>query len=579
MDFFDVLRQGCTFGSASRSKDVVFSSAKERAGAQAERRKKAAESLDFFGYGDGGCSSSSHPSRTLQQESKAPKPETNNGAAAETPTKKATKPRSEQQRREEVAAFRRRNHIHTSTGMPDPIETFEDMPGHGVPTWLIKNLRSLGFDRPTPVQTQCFPAVMTGGHLLASAPTGSGKTIAFLGPILTLLQSPGQEFARAVVIDPSRELAKQTMDEFAKLTVGRKWVGRILDRLTAKNSKKLDLAVATPLRLAKLLQEGQISLKDMKHLVLDEADKLLDLGFAPQIDEILGHCPKGEGGFMQTLMFSATMPPAVIELANSILANPLRVSIGASNAAAPDVEQRLLFITHEDGKLFSFRQMVQEGKVKPPALIFVQSKDRAKQLFGELVYDGLFVDAIHADRTKQQRDNTVEAFRTGKIWMLICTDLMARGVDFKCVETVVNYDFPQSASTYIHRIGRTGRAGRSGTAFTLFTIADFEALRSIVGVMRQSGCEVADWMLRLKKPKSRNQRRMAEFRPPERKRVSTMSKWDMKQRHKTKRQAKAQVKAGVARKEPKRKAKEETSLAEAPSQQPRKKKRRYVAAA
>merc|ERR1719291_703686 len=170
--------------------------------------------------------------------------------------------------------------------------------------------------------------------------------------------------------------------------------------------------------------------------------------------------------------------------------------------------------------------MVQEGKVKPPALIFVQSKERAKQLFGELVYDGLFVDTIHADRSKQQRDNTVKAFRAGRIWMLICTDLMARGVDFKGVETVVNYDFPQSASTYIHRIGRTGRAGRAGTAFTLFTIADFDSLRSIVGVMRQSGCEVPEWMLRLKSKKKR-ERRLAEFRPPERKSVSTVSKWDV----------------------------------------------------
>merc|ERR1711972_1133388 len=149
------------------------------------------------------------------------------------------------------------------------------------------------------------------------------------------------------------------------------------------------------------------------------------------------------------------------------------------------------------------------------------------------VYDGIFVDAIHADRTKSQRDNTIKAFRAGKIWMLICTDLMARGVDFKCVETVVNYDFPQSASTYIHRIGRTGRAGRVGTAVTLFTIADFDSLRSIVGVMRQSGCEVPDWMLRLK-PQSKKAKRTAEFRPPERKRVSTISGWDLKRLHKKK---------------------------------------------
>jgi ATP-dependent RNA helicase DDX52/ROK1 len=272
-----------------------------------------------------------------------------------------------------------------------------------------------------------------------------------------------------------------------------------------------------------MLREDKITLDAMRHLILDEADKLLDMGFAPQIDEILTYCPKSSETPYQTLMFSATMPPAVTELANSILAAPLRVSIGDVNAAAPDVEQKLLFITHEDGKLFSFRQMLQDGAVKPPTLIFVQSKDRAKDLFSELVYDGIFVDAIHADRTKLQRDNTIKAFRAGKIWMLICTDLMARGVDFKGVQTVINYDFPQSASTYIHRIGRTGRAGRSGKAITFFTIQDFEALRGIVGVMRQSGCEVPEWMLRLKN-RSKQDRRMAERRPPKRKEISVLPK-------------------------------------------------------
>merc|ERR1712176_1729673 len=154
-----------------------------------------------------------------------------------------------------------------------------------------------------------------------------------------------------------------------------------------------------------------------------------------------------------------------------------------------------------------------------------------KQLFGELIYDGVFVDAIHGDRTKQQRDNSVKAFREGKTWMLICTDVMARGIDFKGVETVINYDFPPSAPTYIHRIGRTGRAGRAGTAITLFTIQDFEHLRSIVSVMRQSGCEVPDWMLRLK-PQKRDKKRNAEFRPVFRKRISTVSGWDLQRRHK-----------------------------------------------
>merc|ERR1739848_93839 len=158
-----------------------------------------------------------------------------------------------------------------------------------------------------------------------------------------------------------------------------------------------------------MLRDNLISLDTTRHLVLDEADKLLDLGFAPQVDEILSYVPKENGKLLQTLMFSATMPPAVCDLAGSILTNPLRVSIGDVNAASTDVEQKLLFITHEDGKLFSFRQLLQEGKIKPPTLIFVQSKERAKELFGELIYDGVFADAIHGDRTKQQRDNSVKA--------------------------------------------------------------------------------------------------------------------------------------------------------------------------
>lgn len=196
--------------------------------------------------------------------------------------------------------------------------------------------------------------------------------------------------------------------------------------------------------------------------------------------------------------------------------------------------------------------MIQDGAVKPPALIFVQSKDRAKELFSELVYDGIFVDAIHADRTKSQRDNTIKAFRAGKIWMLICTDLMARGVDFKGVQTVINYDFPQSASTYIHRIGRTGRAGRTGKAITFFTIADFEALRAIVGVMRQSGCEVPEWMLRLKN-RSKKDRRMAERRPPQRKRISVLPqpKARRKRKHTTESPAAGQADANAMSKQSK----------------------------
>mmetsp|Transcript_39464 Transcript_39464/g.113433 ORF Transcript_39464/g.113433 Transcript_39464/m.113433 type:complete len:583 (-) Transcript_39464:164-1912(-) len=564
MDFFDTLRQGCAFGKARRSKEIAFRTKEQSApvsssgieppsaSGKAGSAASAASALDFFGFGvgegrsaeDGGSNrgesgqqdGGSKPSRPSRKGEKRQREGEHEVAAASKAGEQSGSQKSALQLREEIAALRRKLRIHASAGAPDPMATFDAMRARGVPTWLVSNLCELGFARPTPIQMQCFPAIMAGNHVLASAPTGSGKTIAFLGPLLVRLGKPGKEFARVVIVDPSRELAKQTLDEFAKLTKGRKWTARLVDKLTgdkAKNIKRLDVAIATPLRLAQMLREDRISLDSTQHLVLDEADKLLDLGFAPQIDEILSYCPKGRGLAMQTLMFSATLPPVVCELAGSILTDPLRISIGDINAASVDVDQRLVFITDEDGKLFSFRQLVQEGKVKPPALIFVQSKERAKQLFGELVYDGVFADAIHGDRTKAQRDNSVRAFREGKTWMLICTDVLARGVDFKGVETVVNYDFPQSSATYIHRIGRTGRAGRKGVAITLFTIQDFESLRSIVGVMRQSGCEVPEWMLRLKS-KSRKQKRMAEYRPPERKRVSTISGWDLKRIHQKK---------------------------------------------
>lgn len=543
MDFFDVLRKGCTFGGTKKSKKVAFGKPEE----QPERRSTTS-SLDFFSLG--APEEIKEPKKVKTPRPSLPKKRSEKGQAEEAVESLSPeeKEKQRQQTREMVAALRRKHRIHASPGTPDPVASFDAMPQSGVPAWLVRNLKSLGFSQPTPIQMQCFPAIMSGSHVLASAPTGSGKTIAFLGPILACLGKPGKDFARALIVDPSRELAKQTLDEFTKLTVGRKWNGRLVDRMSgekAGNIRRLDVAVCTPLRLVQMLRENRISLDATKHLVFDEADKLLDLGFAPQIDEMLTFCPKADGGLMQTMMFSATLPPVVVDLAGSILTSPLRISIGDVNAAAPDVEQKLLFITSEDGKLFSFRQLLQDGEIKPPALVFVQSKERAKELFGELVYDGIFVDTIHADRTKQQRDNTVKAFRAGKLWVLVCTDLMARGVDFKGVETVINYDFPQSAATYIHRIGRTGRAGRKGKAITMFTIDDFESLRSIVGVMRQSGCEVPEWMLRLKQ-RSKKEKRLAEWRQPKRKRISTISGYDLKKAHKKKQMVEASKKRKAA---------------------------------
>jgi superfamily II DNA/RNA helicase len=207
---------------------------------------------------------------------------------------------------------------------------------------------------------------------------------------------------------------------------------------------------------------------------------------------------------LQRALFSATIGPFVQELAASFLNNPVEVNIGVVNAGASSIDQRLVFVGREDGKLLAIRQLIQQGELKPPVLLFLQNKERAKELFRELVYEGINIDVIHGDRSQQQREDVIRKFRLGETWVLICTDLMARGIDFKGVKMVINYDLPQSGVAYIHRIGRTGRAGRQGEAVTLFTEKDIPSMRSIANVMKLSGCKVPDWLLAVKQVRYRD---------------------------------------------------------------------------
>ena len=243
--------------------------------------------------------------------------------------------------------------------------------------------------------------------------------------------------------------------------------------------------------------------------------------FLSQVDEILAECgtayasadvekkkksnkkdkksePAEGTVVLQRALFSATIGPFVQELAASFLNNPVEVNIGVVNAGATSIDQRLVFVGREDGKLLAIRQLIQRGELKPPVLLFLQNKERAKELFRELVYEGINIDVIHGDRSQQQREDVIRKFRLGETWVLICTDLMARGIDFKGVKMVINYDLPQSGVAYIHRIGRTGRAGRQGEAITLFTEKDIPNMRSIANVMKLSGCKVPDWLLAVK---------------------------------------------------------------------------------
>ncbi|ORX46308.1 P-loop containing nucleoside triphosphate hydrolase protein [Hesseltinella vesiculosa] len=419
------------------------------------------------------------------------------------------------------------------TDVPDPFDHFQKLassPYH-LDINLMKNLTVNQYRTPTPVQMQAIPIILKHRDLMALAPTGSGKTLAYILPLLQDLKAHASVGYRAVIVAPTRELAQQIGRELAKMTVGTKFKTHLLTKpmtaaekvQTPEERQKYDILISTPMRLIFAVRESEVDLSKVRHLVLDEADKLLERGFLEQTDEIF---EAFKGSVVRKSLFSATFSSTLEELAQSVMVNPIRMVIGSKNAATNTIKQQLLFTGNEAGKMVALRQYIKAG-IRPPVLIFVQSIDRAKELFKELVYDGINVEVIHSDRTKAQRESIIDQFRLGRIWVLIATELMSRGLDFKGVNLVINYDFPQSVESYIHRIGRTGRAGRHGEAITYYTKEDFDYLRSIANVMRESGCDVPEWMMSLKKP-NKLQRRKLKQGKVERDAIDTTSKYDRK---------------------------------------------------
>ncbi|XP_063222801.1 probable ATP-dependent RNA helicase DDX52 isoform X2 [Bacillus rossius redtenbacheri] len=389
---------------------------------------------------------------------------------------------------EEVNRLRNEQRISVSgSDITSPLRDFAELSEkYGVSSILVSNLKSSGYTAPTPIQAQAIPLMLQGRQVLACAPTGSGKTAAFLVPVLQQLGRPSRVGVRAVIISPTRELAKQTLRECERLGEGTGLRAHVINKANmqlpgskAKAIPRCDVLITTPNRLVFMIQQEPplISLSSVEWLVVDESDKLFEAGtrgFRDQLAVVYNACSSAT---LKRAMFSATSTPDVARWARKNLRQLALLSVGVRNAAAEEVRQELVFVGSEAGKLVAFRSLVQEG-LKPPVLVFVQSKERAKDLFSELLYEGINVDVIHADRTQLQRDNVVRCFREGKIWVLICTELMGRGMDFKGVNLVVNYDFPTSVISYIHRIGRTGRAGQPGRAITFFTEDDSTNLRS-----------------------------------------------------------------------------------------------------
>ncbi|XP_076821986.1 putative ATP-dependent RNA helicase DDX52 [Clavelina lepadiformis] len=423
------------------------------------------------------------------------------------------------------------------TDVPGIVSTFKQLQStHSINETCIEAItEKMGFKTLTPIQMQAIPALLHGREVLACAPTGSGKTLAFLLPVinhvlnrLRIRKKGTNRGFLALVLSPTRELAKQTLQECNQLT--RRFVGgkpaeellnvKLLDRsqierftkVGKKHSKKMDILISTPNSIVYLLEHDPplISLEGVERLVVDESDKLFEEGkegksFREQLGKVYASCNNPS---VRRAMFSATFAHDVQQWCLLNMDNVLQITIGGKNTAVRSVEQEMRFVGNENGKLLALQQLIQQG-FSPPILIFVQSKDRAKQLFAELIYDGKNIDAIHADRTAAQREEAVKRFRKGETWILICTELMGRGIDFKGVNLVINYDFPSSAVSYIHRVGRTGRAGRRGRAVTFFTDEDRPMLRSIANVIKEAGCEIPEYMLKLKKPSRKEQRALA----------------------------------------------------------------------
>ncbi|XP_056449512.1 probable ATP-dependent RNA helicase DDX52 isoform X1 [Gadus chalcogrammus] len=445
-------------------------------------------------------------------------------------TKRASLKRLKDLHNEKVNRIRNQNRIYVhGTDVPEPVCTFEELQTeYRLNPRILQNLQEAGLSSPTPIQMQAVPLMMHNREILACAPTGSGKTLAFCLPLLAHLKQPANQGFRAIIISPTRELASQTHRELVRLSDGLGFRVHIIDKasLAAKkygpqSSKKYDILVSTPNRLIYLLKEDPpgLDLTRVEWLVVDESDKLFEggkRGFRDQLATLFlaCSCPRVRRAF-----FSATCTSEVEQWCRLNLDNLVSVNVGQRNTAVESVEQELLFVGTENGKLLAVRDLIKKGFM-PPMLVFVQSIDRARELFHELVYEGINVDVIHADRTQQQRDNVMKSFRSGDIWVLICTAILARGIDFKGVNLVLNYDFPTSAVEYIHRIGRTGRAGHTGKAVTFFTENDKPLLRSIANVIKQAGCPVPDYMMGLKKIKGKLKRWLKQ-KPPHRATIST----------------------------------------------------------
>ena len=359
----------------------------------------------------------------------------------------------------------------------------------GVNEKIVENLRAKGISQPTPIQLEALPVIFEGRDVLGLAQTGTGKTVAFGVPMLQKLMSfgssPQSKEVRALVLVPTRELAKQIVVALRSFQGnGHLKINMVVGGLSINPQKERlfkgsDIVVATPGRLLDLLSQSALSLKKTEYLVLDEADQMLDMGFIKPLEEIV----KLLDSERQTLLFSATMPKLMEKLAAAFLKYPRKVQVSNSEKAVDKIDQKVCYIAKsEKNNLLTEYLSANKDDL---TLVFMRTKSSAERLLKSLDKKGFSVASIHGNKSQNQRDTALKLFKTGKVKVLVATDVAARGIDIPDVSFVFNFDLPNVAENYIHRIGRTARAGKTGVSITFCAPDEMNMLKSIEKLTKQ----------------------------------------------------------------------------------------------
>lgn len=349
---------------------------------------------------------------------------------------------------------------------------------------ILRALHEEGYTKPTPIQAQAIPFILNGRDLLGCAQTGTGKTAAFAIPMLQLLSKPyahkpGQKHIRALILTPTRELAIQIEESFnaygRHLRLKNQVIFGGVSQIpqTQALQRGTDILVATPGRLLDLMSQGYINLKDIEIFVLDEADRMLDMGFVHDVKKVITKLPEKR----QTLFFSATMPAEIQSLANAILTNPEKVEVTPVSSTADTINQSMFFVDKANKKLL-LAHLLKDANIKS-ALVFTRTKHGADKVVKDLVKTGIKAEAIHGNKSQNARQRALGNFKDGTTRVLVATDIAARGIDVDELTHVINYELPNIPETYVHRIGRTGRAGLSGVAFSFCEQEELPCLKDI----------------------------------------------------------------------------------------------------